>query len=472
MSGINKNSSSVNFYADNLTKSLTARIIGVLAVTFLLISSLGLIAFVNISTARNAAALANESQIKASQLSTILNIIEQGQLHLEAIVVNPALPNKFDQFEADFNSAYSILTSQPNSIYPELFVTYKDLIAEYKELHAEIVANPTDPAIASEVVELDEEAEELELVVNGFLAKQNDETKTAIAKALEVQNNGFSQIISLLLVALAVTVLLTWFVISKLIRPINRLNTQLTQMLWEQTGHLTERMNQLQYTINTTDDKLIAVRHDLKSPLSNIKGLAELTILTANGNLGDDAGKYLNQIVQVSDRSTEMISNVLTTRQAELELQEVILPEIFDKILQLVDLRSFTVKKEINLDKAVLDPSLMEHALLNLISNARKFSALGIGLGSNLVRKPGSVNEMEVELWVWNDGATISAEDRAEIFKPGRQTADGKKAGGHGLGLSIVKTIAEQHNGRVNVESHEKIGTTFRIIIPYLKPEG
>jgi signal transduction histidine kinase len=124
--------------------------------------------------------------------------------------------------------------------------------------------------------------------------------------------------------------------------------------------------------------------------------------------------------------------------------------------------------RQVEVAHAVIDPALMEHALLNLVSNARKFSQLGIGVGTRRSRKAGTVDEYEIEIWVWNDGALISAGDRQEIFKPGKQLEDGKKAGGHGLGLAIVKSIAERHHGRVVVDSHEKVGTTFRIFLPEL----
>jgi signal transduction histidine kinase len=135
-------------------------------------------------------------------------------------------------------------------------------------------------------------------------------------------------------------------------------------------------------------------------------------------------------------------------------------------VLRLVDLSLYSVQRKVEVEEWAMDRTLMEHALLNLVSNARKFAASGVGVGVRKTRKAGTVDEDELELWVWNDGAIISHGDRQEIFKPGKQTDEGKKAGGHGLGLSIVKSIAERHHGRVIVDSHEKIGTTFRIFIP------
>jgi signal transduction histidine kinase len=470
-SNTNKNSVSVSLYANNLTKSLIAKISGVLAITFLLLIIMGIVTFLNISDARNVTNAGIISQNKSEKLNTIHAILEKEHSHLQKLIANPALEIEFPAYEKEFKAVYLDLVSTPNSNFYELFSAHDRLVQDYTAFSNDLKATPNDPTLSARAIKLNQDNEILKTSASRLLEKQNAETKTVINRALDIQNSGFSQILILLLGALIVTGLLTWFVIGNVITPLNRLNIQLSQLLWEQTEHLTDRLNQQQYIISTTNDKFSAVRHDLKSPLSNIKGLAEVTLLTTN-NISGDTGNYLGQIIQITDKSSEMINSVLATRQTEVALQLVNLTELFDKVLQLVDLRLFSVKKEIKLDRAILDPALMEHALLNLISNARKFSSMGVGVGSNLVRKPGSITEMEVELWVWNDGAIIPSGEREEIFKPGRQTSEGKKAGGHGLGLYIVKTIAEQHNGRVTVESHEKIGTTFRIIIPFIKAEG
>jgi signal transduction histidine kinase len=215
------------------------------------------------------------------------------------------------------------------------------------------------------------------------------------------------------------------------------------------------------------NEMLTAVRHDLKSPLSSIKGLAELSLIL-HPDLSEDLHENLNGIVQVSDSSVSLISNVLARRETKLDLQVTNVGQMIDKILQLVDLRYFSVRRKVDVDSATMDSGLMEHALLNLISNARKFSAGGLEVGVQKVRKAGTVDVEEIEFWVWNDGAVINGEQRTEIFKPGMQTEEGKAVGGHGLGLAIVKSIAEAHHGRVNVESHIKVGTTFRINIPML----
>lgn len=278
--------------------------------------------------------------------------------------------------------------------------------------------------------------------------------------------------------------LLIWLANHFVIAPMGKLNVKLGQLLYSQTTRITDRLNLLEYEVETELERVAAARHDLKLPLSNIRNAAEITLI-CQPNLPSDVQANLNEIIETTDASATQINSLLARTDNRLQLQKANLAGLVERVLELVDLREFKLHLRVELAHATLDPELIEHVLLNLLSNARKFSAGGITIGTRLAKNsPGAVRlemaqPVEAELWVWNDGPCIAGHERETIFRAGAQTAIGRAAGGHGLGLWIVKSIVERHGGRVVVESHDKVGTTFRVFLPYLpdpilpaEPEG
>lgn len=105
------------------------------------------------------------------------------------------------------------------------------------------------------------------------------------------------------------------------------------------------------------------------------------------------------------------------------------------------------------------DPHLIEGALLNLVSNAIKYSARG-----SEVKLCADVEGDGAVLEVWNPGPTIPREELVRLFEPFyRRKEQEETARGWGLGLAFVKRIAEQHGGKVEAFSEPGSGTSFRI---------
>jgi signal transduction histidine kinase len=108
------------------------------------------------------------------------------------------------------------------------------------------------------------------------------------------------------------------------------------------------------------------------------------------------------------------------------------------------------------------DRHLIEGALLNLVSNAIKYSARG-----SEVKLGAKVEEDGVVLEVWNPGPSIAAEELGRLFEPFyRRSEQEQTQRGWGLGLAFVKRIAEQHGGKAEASSTSGTGTTFRIHLP------
>ncbi len=110
-----------------------------------------------------------------------------------------------------------------------------------------------------------------------------------------------------------------------------------------------------------------------------------------------------------------------------------------------------------------VDDQRLTQAWLQLAANAVKFSEAGsrVEIGSSLT-------DGTLRLWVTDHGAGVAEEDRERIFQ--RFTQAGHDRGGAGLGLPIVVAIADAHEGRVDLESAEGIGSTFTIVVP-VEPE-
>jgi signal transduction histidine kinase len=106
------------------------------------------------------------------------------------------------------------------------------------------------------------------------------------------------------------------------------------------------------------------------------------------------------------------------------------------------------------------DRQRLTEAMLQLAENAVKHG------GDGPLRIGSSVNGQEAQLWVRDEGVGIPLAEQDRIFERFQRAGDGTRAAGSGLGLPIVKAIAEAHGGRVQVESGAGQGTTFTIVIP------
>jgi signal transduction histidine kinase len=115
----------------------------------------------------------------------------------------------------------------------------------------------------------------------------------------------------------------------------------------------------------------------------------------------------------------------------------------------------------------VADRQRLTEAVLQLAENAVNHGGDGarIWLGS-------SVSNGTARLWVRDDGAGIPLEEQTAIFDRFRRAASVERSQGSGLGLPIVKAIAEAHHGRVELASEVGRGSTFTIVIPVDQPKG
>ncbi len=218
-----------------------------------------------------------------------------------------------------------------------------------------------------------------------------------------------------------------------------------------------------------------SVSHELRTPLTSIRMFAE--------TLGSTAGKskklrkeYLEIIEGESVRLAHLIDNILDSAKIERGVQEykfekTKLSQVIRRSLQATAylVKSTETKLRVSVPKKLpfllADGDALEEALINLITNAVKYSP---ELKEVSVIVTNKRNSVYVE--VADRGAGISADDLPHIFDPFyRAHQDGAKVHGSGLGLSLVKHIVEAHRGTVQVESKVGRGSRFKIHLPVAK---
>jgi two-component system OmpR family sensor kinase len=322
-------------------------------------------------------------------------------------------------------------------------------------------------------IELDEEARGV-FVVAASLTSERREVEEAVRLAALV-------LVSVLLIASA----LAWVVAGRVLAPL-RLLADTARSIGE--SDLTRRIPvsdrdrdeiaDLGRTFNAMLDRLEAAfdsqrafvsdaSHELRTPITIVRGHLEL--------LGDDPDERRETIALVTgelDRMSRFVDDLLLLAKAErddfLRVSDVELgaltDELFDKAVALGD-RDWRLEER---GEAVLvgDRERLTQAVMGLAQNAVQNTGADdpIWIGSDADRR-------EARLWVRDSGPGVAPDDQERIFERfARASASRRRSDGAGLGLAIVRAIAEAHGGRVALSSRPGAGATFTVIIPLQGP--
>ena len=219
-------------------------------------------------------------------------------------------------------------------------------------------------------------------------------------------------------------------------------------------------------------DFVANVSHELKTPLTSIKGFVETLI---EGALEDkeNARHFLQIIQEHTDRLNNLINDLLDLSYLEskgikLERQSFIFKDLVDKVLNgfrvQIQKRSLGVNNEI-LPSILLeaDQAKIEQVLTNLVDNAIKFNN-----DKGSIRIYSQESDGKIKVTVEDSGLGIPVKDLPRVFERFYRVdkARSRELGGTGLGLSIVKHIIELHQGTAGVESAEGFGSKFWFILP------
>ncbi len=216
------------------------------------------------------------------------------------------------------------------------------------------------------------------------------------------------------------------------------------------------------------------VSHELKTPITSIKGFVE-TLLEDPPAERAELQRFLQIINKQADRLDAIISDLLAlsrleedTDRGEIETQVQLLPAILDRVVRDTANLQPENAKRIDLKcstavQVVINQQLLEQAVHNLLENAFKYSPEN----SRVVLACQAVDS-EVSITVTDSGPGVAAEHLPRLFERFYRVdkARSRRMGGTGLGLAIVKHIAQVHRGRVGVTSEVGVGSTFTIILP------
>ncbi len=222
-------------------------------------------------------------------------------------------------------------------------------------------------------------------------------------------------------------------------------------------------------------DFVSMVSHELRSPLTSIKGSMGLLLSGAAGELPSKATNLLEISHRNADRLVLIINDILdlekiTTGRMDFNLSTVKLGELVGEAISAsaMAVKGFGQRLETANIKPDLrittDPNRVIQVLTNLISNASKFS----GPNGVIEVKCEDLGAAGVRVSVRDEGVGIPVEEQHKIFKrfADLSNSDRSSKGGTGLGLSICMAIVESLGGRIGFESTPGAGTTFHFTLP------
>jgi len=224
-------------------------------------------------------------------------------------------------------------------------------------------------------------------------------------------------------------------------------------------------------------DFVATVSHDLRSPLTLIRGYASM--LDMVGDLNEQQTSFTHKIVSGVDDMASLVNNLLDLGRIEagvgLQLEKVSAKEVVERAVGTLQDQAIQKRVTLSIDipehslpQVEADLALLQQAIQNLVDNAIKYTEPG-----GQVQISVSTRQEQIIFQVRDTGIGIAPVDQARMFEKFYRGAQytGKQPRGSGLGLAIVKSIAERHGGRVWVQSQLGKGSIFYLAIPLKNPE-
>ncbi len=321
------------------------------------------------------------------------------------------------------------------------------------------------------------------------LAAKNIILQTGIA--MDFESRFLSAFRMVFLVAMGFIILFSavsgWFLVRKAMAGVDRIRKtaqSITGSNLEERVRITgnqDELDQLASTFNRMLDRISDlvgsiremsdnIAHDLKSPLTRIRGFAELS-LVQNSSVREYETMAANTIEE-SDRLLDMINTMLVISraeagEAEFEFSEVDLTgmitgicELFIPVAEDKDIE-LTFDVEENL-KVLADSRMLQRAFSNLVDNALKYTPAGGKVQVRVRNRKDGMTAIDVS----DTGPGIDPVHFEKIFERFFRAESSRTSQGTGLGLSLARTIAKQHAGDIIVDSTPGKGSVFTLTLP------
>ncbi len=217
-------------------------------------------------------------------------------------------------------------------------------------------------------------------------------------------------------------------------------------------------------------DFVATASHELRSPLTSIKGFVEL--LETSSELSPRQHEWIGIVQTSTDRLVELVDDLLDVTRLEagqvaIHRRPTDVRELVEEVALLLSPRldaarqTFAADLPADLPRALVDPNRLRQILVNLLSNAHLYTGEGGRIGAALAAEGHTL-----VLRVWDTGRGMSAEEAAHAFDRFYRAPERNATQGSGLGLSIVHSLVELHRGTIDVRSAPGEGTTFEVCLP------
>jgi PAS domain S-box-containing protein len=271
---------------------------------------------------------------------------------------------------------------------------------------------------------------------------------------------------------------------ERLYEELKRLNMDLEDRIRAATAHLEEQNAQLLWQAHEVEkanklksEFLASMSHELRTPINAIVGYAALLLEGMFGPLSDQQKDPLDRTRAAADHLRALIDDILDLAKIEagkmqFSLEVLTLADVVREASQQMEPMfrrknlSYTVDVAPGTPTVVTDRTRLKQVLLNILSNAMKFTNRG---GVSVVVRP---HAMGIRLDINDTGIGIKPEHLSVIWEDFRQVDQSRtrEFGGTGLGLSITRKLVERLGGTISVESIVSVGTTFTVMLPLEAP--
>ena len=231
-----------------------------------------------------------------------------------------------------------------------------------------------------------------------------------------------------------------------------------------------QRTQALQDMLSSLESFSSMVSHDVKGTLGGISGLSHVALESLRGGDVDKAARLFAAIGREADQMVGVVSDLLTlarTSQSEVQKRAVSLTAIVLEARQSLALQyGELAAQQIShgeLPDVTADPGLLRQALVNLLSNALKFSRHSLQPRVEVSARPLDAGYV---ISVADNGTGFDPAMAADLFQPFKRLDVSGRFAGSGVGLTIVRRIVERHGGRVWADGQPGQGATFSFWLP------